>query len=255
MRFILVLFLVCLQAMLPAGEKKGKICVFIAGEAFTTDMQQSIRADAEKMQKAFKVISKKTKMRLSMTVAQGTEFTAEKTLRWFKSIKTNKDIAVFYYSGKGANGQKSKWPRIFMYDKNKLLHVPVKKLSNLMKERVFPKFALFLFDCYEQCLFPASMPLIRKKDTESLSGLKNLFGKSRGMIVASSGPEVEKCFFSVGKPSTGGLFTSSFLKGLSEAASSKKAHWVRVMDDSSKLSKKAGQHPVVEYYAAVPQKQ
>lgn len=254
MRFVLVVFLVCLQAMLPAGEKKGKLRVLIAGQASTAEMQESIQADAEKMQKAVRAIAKTTKMRLVLTVAQGSQFTVAKVSRWLKSIKGNKDIAVFYYSGKGLSKHKQKWPYVFTCYKNRVEALPGQNILGIMKDKVCPKFALVLFDCYKEHLFSCSKFFPENKKQGSLAGLKNLFGKSRGIITVSSGSDVSNCFFSSGGASKGGLFTSSLLKGLYKSASSKRSNWVQVMEASTKLAKKSGQKPVIEYRAAVLQK-
>jgi hypothetical protein len=258
MRFLLVLFLVCVQAMLPAGEKKGKLCVFIAGQAESSAMQQSIQADAEKLRKAFRTVAKKTKMKLSMKVAQGTECSTEKFFDWLKSVRRGQDTVVFYYSGKGEKEAHAKWPGLYMYKEGRPKCISGEEFPKAICKYTSPRFCLVVFDCYTQCLGSFGEGGLTHKGGGApkctKAGLDRLFSKSGGMIITSSGSNPEDNFFFAGEKSSGGVFTSNLLKEIYEKTSSKKANWVDVMDATKRLCRKTHQSQIVEYHATFVKK-
>lgn len=250
MRFLLVLVFMCAQGGLFAKGGEA-LRVFLAGDAVTQEMKASTSADIEKMEKSLHSIAKQVKMKCIVQKVHGKEFTLDRLLDWAESLKEGKDTAVFYYSGRGRNlsesvGSTTKGPHIFLTYRGNTIFMSEEDVAHEIKKRN-PRLILVLADCYEKQLGSPkkfSFKDKRKKLSKLTAGLKKLFLKSQGILVACSGEKVQNCYFSLSPQLKGGAFTSCFLKGLYSEASSKKASWGRVMGTSWKLCHKGQQDPL-----------
>ena len=214
--FALVCFL-CLHDPLLAKHAAPLLRAFIICDSSPHSMKSAYRRDAYRMKRMLKAIAQYTKRNLRLQMCVGKTCSPRIMRRWIQSLpSSSQDIVFVYYSGQGCpNGGTGQWPSIKFPGFHACLDGTYRedKIAAQLHAK-HPRLMLVFFDCYNQ-LIPLqrthfAFPVHPERDVRT-SGIKRLFLKSKGSVIACSALHGQPSFGVITNRSSGGLFTAEFL--------------------------------------------
>lgn len=222
--------IVCLaltQVMLFGGSKQPGFKALIVYDSSTPNVQIASTADATRVKRAFALIAEKIGLKFHSTTLKADELSKHTLQAWLKSLSA-KDIALFYYAGRGISVRKgySKCP-IIACGKGR---ISAEAIAKRLKRRK-PKLRMIFLDCYNR---PASaqpnieykfLPTFDELVVKEGSGWMNIFRRNRGFVLGYSCRNADKAFYSSQKQPIGGFFTTTLLSGLFDFSQNQHENW------------------------------
>lgn len=205
----------------------------IACDTFS-DLRSSTKKDIAHVKTALHEISIQTGLRLTTHLLHDDTLTADNVRAWIQSIeKKPTDVVVFYYSGHGFRSQnmQTQWPRLFFSKKRESFS------SDILYEHLYvirSRLVIIILDCCNTFLaskIPEGLALTKNGSHQKtpLPGLKTLFLRTRGIIMAAGSSPGEAAF----ALDSGGVFTNSFIQALSSETTSENSTWNNIFDRTS----------------------
>lgn len=220
------------------------LTVQLLGESFQaliacdtySELRPSTKKDIEHMRTVLREISVSTNLRLSMRFLYGDTLSADAVHSWVKSMeKSSPDVILFYYSGHGYRTDccRSPWPYLFF--PKSIESFPSDSLYTRL-QAIGSRLVIIILDCCNNSLTPkfpviGSLAKAKGRTTTHLPGLKTLFLKNRGVIIAAGSSPGEAAF----ALPNGSLFTNSWLQALRSSATAEDVSWKTIFDSTSVL--------------------
>jgi len=235
MKWFLFVFISVFQSTtICAQEKAASLRALIVCDTSTPDFSKSSHADAQRMKESLEGIAYQTGLKLRLNLLEGNTLTAANIQHWVRSLpKSSKDVAFIYYSGHSARStkQQGRWPALNVSSPNcnhQKGGFEVKIIEGIKKRH--PRLAIILFDTYRKfitpedgIILPQQNPVICKE--KILPGLKTLFLRSKGFIIARSECTNQIGLGSLSAKPIGGVFTTSFLLALNSISTREATGW------------------------------
>ncbi len=201
-----------------------------------SNIRTSTRKDIAHLRTSLREISIQTGLHLSMRFLYGDNLSTEKVQAWISSVKKKPpDIVLFYYSGHGFRTRASTtpWPSLYF----------PKKLENISSETVYndlrtlpSRLVIIILDCCNTVMkgppsLMAALAPDRGHQRASLPGLKTLFIRTEGIIIAAGSSPGESAF----AQDDGSIFTNSLIQALSTEAKNEEVSWKNIFDRVSMI--------------------
>ncbi len=210
-------------------------------------VHNSAKIDIKRMKHAVRLFAKASRKKLALSILDGKKVTIEGLQRWYDRRKVKKnDILLFYFTGHGfaSRSHATIWPDIFFKSKKEIL--PLESI----KDAFFSKKAQLTLVLSDSCnnfqpvrFLSQKRPNVKVTFKPKRRGLKKLFQKKRGQIIASGAMRGTVSYGS----DYGGFFTQALLIALQQESSSSKPSWNRVFKKVNELLKQA-QKPQYKLY-------
>ncbi len=215
----------------------------VIADTASEDVRQSARIDIKKMRIATKRMARASGKKLALTVLDNHNVTIDKLKKWVIERNVGRhDILFFYFTGHGfaSNSSTTIWPNLFFRTNKESVSMQG------IKEALENKNARLTIMLSDSCnrYGPSSIPFIRSMTTipkinisfpAKKSGLKRLFNKKRGKILASGAVPGTSSYGS----DYGGFFTQAFLIAMEDESHTSKPSWRRMFKKTNKLLKNA----------------
>jgi hypothetical protein len=234
-----------IQMVLFSSEHKPSFRALVVYDSFTSDVQVAAAADAARVQEALGFAAREAGLQFCPKILTLNAFSQKAFHKWLKTINPkSRDVAFFYYAGRGSNHHHQKWPLIHVGAKKQISEKEVLKHINSRK----PSLAAVVFDCYNKPVTTqgrVDFNQIRAVDVsqlESRPGLWNLFREHKGWIMCCSGKNAQRACYSSQQPPLGGLFTSNLLRGFFTYGKVRDIGWTHVTRYARSLSMDANVH-------------
>jgi hypothetical protein len=154
-----VLFFVLIQSVLFCREQRPYLRALIVHDTSTPDIQIASTADVNRVKQAFSFIADQTGLSFKPTVVEASKLSKKTLCAWLKTIRhsSKKEVAFFYYAGRGTNIHTSKWPLIRL---GKGLHISepvvakrIKSRKPKLVERFSKSFTKFMVHLYPRVFY------------------------------------------------------------------------------------------------------
>ncbi len=222
------LILFCFQGMTVYCEE---IRAIFACDTIS-DIKVSTKHDVSNLTKALSTIAKQTNLSLKIDTLEGRELTHHRLNAKIDSLRgKNNGVVLFYYSGHGFRTDRMStiWPRLYFPAKKE--RVLTEEITEKLKS-LGARLVIILLDCCNNpAIVKSPLMVLRAKGVgqpRNMPGLKTLFLRSRGTVIAS-GSSPGGFSFSY---KTGSIFTSSFIDALSDRCLSEQTSWQAVMEQT-----------------------
>lgn len=234
-------FLCCVQATcLFANSSSHCLRAILVGDTLTSYTKFGIEKDISNMERSITVISRIIDAQLDLTILVGKAFTIENIRKWFLTLPHHsEDIIFFYYSGHGLkDGLSSPWPVLQVCHDGLLGGRAIVECIRNNNSRL----SIVLFDCCNcgpgdanHVTYVEKEPIYLQENYH-LPGLKTLFLRTRGLIVAcSASPGQISGMYNSG-PSIGSIFTRQLCLAWKKCCKEKHITWTRVLQKADRLS-------------------
>ena len=194
-----------------------------------SDLRSSTKKDLAHLKTTLRKISMYTGLRLKMHVLIGNALTADNVNLWTKGIeKALPDVVVFYYSGHGCASQETLWPcLVFPRKRERFPSEALYKRLHSLRSRL----VIILLDCCNNSVPSPIQGFVQRAKNASpckthLPGLKTLFLKTQGIIIAAGSAPGEEAF----TVANGSLFTNSFVNALTSAPTKEQVSWKTIFE-------------------------
>lgn len=242
MQIVLLIFL-CLSPC--EVYAKQILSALIACDTYS-DLRTTTRKDTLHLRSALRSLCTHTDLRLKIHFLNGEALTAKNVDTWVRGIENApSDIVFFYYSGHGrqANSTSTPWPYL-LFPKN-VETFPVEPLCERL-EKLSSRLVIIILDCCNSIVRsklpnPISFAFKGLPVKKSFPGLKTLFLKSQGRIIAAGAKPGEDSY----SLDNGSFFTNSLIKALRTETTSAKVSWNSIFTQTA-LECSSMQHPIYQ---------
>jgi len=222
-----------------------------------------IAADALHMEQMCHVIAKEIGYELKLTKMQGKEATVDNLKSWFYRVPPSlQNIVFFFYTGHGSRDPlEQPWPVFYLTHSSGVSGNSIVDFLRQHQQRL----GVILFNCcnmdfawfpYER-LHKGFDDLIDGQ--KSLPGLKSLFLKTEGLVIATSSKPGEYSYTNTKNYADyfGGIFTTGLLKELQKGCIQREITWDQVFQRTERycaenLNPQRFQHPFYQIEKKYP---
>lgn len=202
----------------------------IATDTNDVNIGESVKVDLNQMTALTKTISERTGLRLNQQVVTGQALSHKSVTEILTNLSvTTNDVVMFYYSGHGFNkGSSSRWPSLKV-DRALAQSLDLDAVVTTLNAK-HPRFFIAMADACNNYIGTRSLDKgVKIEDLpETPDNYRRLFLNYRGHIIASAASPTQLAFGN----SNGGLFTTAFLKSLTEHLASNDPDWHNIMKDA-----------------------
>lgn len=238
-------FLIFLHGFIFAETSQPVLRVLILAETrIESDIATGVKKDIAQMIQSLRVISKKIKYPLDLTVLKDTNFTAQSVKVWLSSLpQSSSDIIFFYYTGHGCCNMSHKpWPALELSD----TVIGGYSIVKYIKEHRH-RLDIILFDScnawsdaeIEQDFKSSNFALSYEKHQP---GLRELFLEQKALIIASAAKPGEYSGLVNRGSRRGSIFTNAFLVALKKYSKMNSASWRKLFCLTNEIAIKASEH-------------
>jgi hypothetical protein len=236
-----IFFITALLLQIVLFSKEPTLRALIMCDTISEDIKKASFVDLENMRQTASLIAENLHMKKKITVLQGKRLRTSVFKHWIGSLpSSSEDIVLFYYSGHGFHGHRTKtpWPSFFLKTSKKKKAVTGQSVYKILKKHK-PRLAIILFDCcnvdmYEKSPVTGTPPSFFT-DLPPLPGLQTLFAKTRGVITITAASPGEYSLAIVGGRTLGSLFTNQFVSSLLQTCRTENISWNDVLKETKTL--------------------
>lgn len=255
MKVLLSVIFFVIPSLLLSSHERVTLRALLVTDTFAEETEKATVVDLEHMKKSLAALAHHLHAGLDVRVVKGSACSIRSIKKALFSLKEyTKDIVIFYYSGHGDKDPVgSLWPVLYPSCERDWTGLLGSSVVSFFQEHRH-RFTMLLFESCNTsvCSGPyESVPKwrsLRITTDKSLPGLKRLFLKSRGLLIAcgASHGEYGTCF-----DETGSVFTNGFFRSLNELCVKRGVSWAEIFSRTTCYcrdhgSKKFPQHPIFQ---------
>lgn len=253
MKILVSVLFFAISSHLFSSQEKVTLRALLVTDTYAHETEKATELDLDHMKKSVAALAHHLQVGLQVRVVKGNRCRIPSIKKALLPLKQYpKDIVLFYYSGHGDKDPAgSLWPAVYPSGEKNWTGLLGSSIVSFFQAH-HHRFAILLFECCNTsvCSGPyVSVPKGRSlRITTPLPGLKSLFLKSRGLLVAcgASHGEYGTCF-----DETGSVFTNGFFRSLNELCLKRTVSWPEIFSRTTLYcrdhgSKKYPQHPIFQ---------
>jgi len=224
------LYLVCCCLLICKGAEATNLHIVLVADTWS-NLSEQAQADLRSMTSQTKQLAETIGNAPIMHIITGERVNRPSVLNTIDRLPiAHDDLVFFYFSGHGCRTHQkiSPWPYLYFVNANQ--YMALDEVVEHLKAK-HPRFGVIMADCCNN--FEGPMPENQNFNFQTLNYrrispyIKNLFAKSRGLLVISGSEPGEFSWAS----EEGGILTCAFLDGLSQTEFHPSKTWDQLMGD------------------------